>query len=85
MQFAEGYGTPNLINFAVNQPLGTYDYGIRKYDWQIGGGLFVETKVLGEYGILTLKDNNTTDNGSVLSGLAFNNPCGSLPGTFGSN
>jgi hypothetical protein len=60
MQFAEGHGTPNLINFAVNQPLGTYDYGIRKYDWQIGGGLFVETKVLGEYGVLTLKDDNTT-------------------------
>ena len=60
MQFAEGHGTPNLINFAVNQPLGTYDYGIRLYDWEIGGGLFVETKVLGEYGILTLKDNNTT-------------------------
>ena len=71
MQFAEGYGTPNLINFAVNQPLGTYDYGIRKYDWQIGGGLFVETKVLGEYGVLTLKDDNTTAS-LVLDSTASN-------------
>jgi hypothetical protein len=71
MQFAEGYSTPNLINFVENQTLGTYDYGIRLYDWEIGGGLFVETKVLGEYGILTLKDNNTTAN-LVLDTTAAN-------------
>ena len=32
-----------------------------------------------------LKANSTTDNGSTRSGRALSNPCGSLPGTFGSN
>jgi hypothetical protein len=60
MQFAEGHATPNLINFAVNQTLGSYNYAIRMYNWENGGGIFFETKVLGEYAILTLKDDNTT-------------------------
>lgn len=57
--FIKGYGPMTVVNFASNQTTGSYTNGMRFYNWENGGGIFFETKVEGDYKILTIKDDNT--------------------------